>query len=93
MRFHSRTSYSIATPSGSFLQATFPLLPRSQVKTVGLSFTLFEASSINFAIVMYSHRVHVDSRLALSQLLGITEGNCMAKKAKKAKKKSKKKKK
>jgi hypothetical protein len=36
--------------------------------------------------------MHVDSRLALSQLLGITEGN-MAKKAKKAKKKSAKKKK
>jgi hypothetical protein len=37
--------------------------------------------------------MHVDSRLALSQLLGITEGNYMAKKAKKAKKKSAKKKK
>jgi hypothetical protein len=66
---------------------------RSQVKTVGLPFTLFEARSINFAIVVYSNRMHVDSRLALSQLLGITEGNYMAKKAKKAKKKSAKKKK
>jgi hypothetical protein len=36
--------------------------------------------------------MHVDSRLASSELLGITEGN-MAKKAKKAKKKSAKKKK
>jgi hypothetical protein len=36
--------------------------------------------------------MHVDCRLALSQTLGITEGN-MAKKAKKAKKTAKKKKK
>ena len=52
-----------------------------------LSFTLFEARSINFEIVVYSERMHVKCRLALSQLRG-TEGN-MAKKAKKAKKSKK----
>ena len=64
-----------------------------KTKRTKLPFTLFEARSINFAIVVYFNRMHVDSRLALSQLLGITEGNYMAKKAKKAKKKSAKKKK
>ena len=55
---------------------------------------MFEARSINFAIVVYSQFMQVEGRLALSQQLGITEGN-MAKKAKKkkAKKTAKKKKK
>jgi len=49
------------------------------------AFTIFEPRDINFAIVMYSECMHVDRRLASSQLLGTTEGN-MAKKAKKTKK-------
>jgi hypothetical protein len=36
----------------------------------GVSFTLFEARSINFAIVVYSERMHVKCGLALSQLRG-----------------------
>jgi hypothetical protein len=56
------------------------------------SFTIFGPRGINFANVVYFECVHVDSRLALGQLLGTTEGN-MAKKAKKAKKKTAKKKK
>jgi len=64
------------------------------IATVRASFTLFEARSINFAIVVYAQLMHVEGRLALSKQLGITEGN-MAKKAKKkkAKKTAKKKKK
>jgi len=64
------------------------------VATARGAFTLFEARSINFAIVVYSQFMQVEGRLALSQHLGITEGN-MAKKAKKkkAKKTAKKKKK
>jgi hypothetical protein len=39
-------------------------LVRPQGATVRPSFTLFEASSINFAIVVYSECVQVDGRLA-----------------------------
>jgi hypothetical protein len=42
----------------------------AQVATMWRSFTLFEARSINFAIVVYSERMHVECRLALSQLRG-----------------------
>lgn len=40
---------------------------RSQVAT---AFTIFEPRDINFAIVVYSECMHVDRRLALTQLLG-----------------------
>jgi acyl-CoA synthetase (AMP-forming)/AMP-acid ligase II len=43
---------------------------RLQVATVRWSFTLFEARSINFATMVYSESMHVDCRLASSQLLG-----------------------
>ena len=56
------------------------------------SFTFFEAWSINFAIVVYSECMHVEGRLAFSQLWGLRRDN-MAKKAKKAKKTKKAKKK
>jgi len=35
-----------------------------------MSFTLFEARSINFVTMVYSESMHVDCRLASSQLLG-----------------------
>jgi hypothetical protein len=41
---------------------------RSQVATVRLSFTFFEARSIKFVIVVYSECMLVDGRLALNQL-------------------------
>jgi len=43
---------------------------RLQVATVRWSFTLFEARSINFVTTVYSESMHVDCRLASSQLLG-----------------------
>jgi hypothetical protein len=50
---------------------TRELRPRRKSRRCGRSFTIFEARSINFAIVVYFECMHVECRLALSQLRGL----------------------
>jgi len=78
-----RTSQGwLGFPSSDHMELLLPLDPamrdvsthharaRGASRDDELSFTLFEARSINFEIVVYSERMHVKCRLALSQLRG-----------------------
>jgi hypothetical protein len=82
-----REVFLVLTPRRRIVRQARPSATRSGVTP----FTLFEARSINFAIVVYFVFKHVGST-CIEPTLGPPEGT-MAKKAKKAKKKTGKKKK